>query len=295
MTMILQKNSNYTEISNHTEGYTLAGVEQVEKVEQSCLALSIGAHLDPGIRRKYKPNEDTVLVTYGVMPSASPSQKSFVLLAVADGVGGQGHGQEASQLAAQSLVGYLSDSLCSGQRRPVELLTLLKAGVQYADQVVYERNQEQQTSMATTMTAVLVVESTAYVAQVGDSRLYLYREPTGLVQVTRDHSVVATLVAAGIIAPDDIYTHPKRNQIYRSLGGDVSVEVDTFVVTLAASDILLLCSDGLWEMVRNQRIAAILTTLMPTPSDTAHALIQAALAGGGEDNVSAIVAQVSYV
>jgi serine/threonine protein phosphatase PrpC len=170
---------------------------------------------------------------------------------------------------------------------------LLSAGVQYANRVVCERNQEQQTVMGTTMTAALVSETTAYVAHVGDSRLYLYREPTGLAQLTHDHSLVAALVAAGIITPDDIYTHPKRNLIYRSLGVEATIEVDTFTVPLAAGDILLLCSDGLWEMVRDQQIATILTAPTPAPSATAYTLIQAALAGGGEDNVSVIVAQVS--
>jgi len=162
-----------------------------------------------------------------------------------------------------------------------------------ADQ--YEYNQQQGTTMGTTMTAALVIETTTYVAHVGDSRLYLYREPTGLAQITRDHSVVAELVATGLIAPDDIYTHPMRNQIYRCLGSEASVEVDASVVQLAEEDVLLLCSDGLWEMVRDQQIAAIMTTPTPNPSDTAHELIQAALAGGGEDNVSAIVAHVSNV
>jgi serine/threonine protein phosphatase PrpC len=291
MMMLQRQDNDHADTSSHAYVQTLAGTNG--HARQSCLALSIGAHLDPGIRRKHRPNEDTVLITHGVMPFASP--EPFVLLAVADGMGGPGHGQEASQLAVRSLVAYMSGPLSSLQRPPQDWLPQLTAGVQYANRVVYERNQQQQTIMGTTMTAVMVTEATAYIAHVGDSRLYLYREPTGLVQITNDHSIVASLVAEGIIAPDDIYTHPKRNQIYRSLGSEASVEVDASAIPLAAGDILLLCSDGLWGMVRNQQIAAIVTTPMPTPSDTAHALIQAALAGGGEDNVSAIVAQVSNV
>ncbi|HYL45003.1 MAG TPA: protein phosphatase 2C domain-containing protein [Ktedonobacteraceae bacterium] len=290
--MLLQQENDHAETAYYTHVHTLAGAEHAG---QSRLALSVGAHLDPGIRRKHKPNEDTVLITHGVMPSASPLPKPFVLLAVADGIGGRGHGQKASQLAARSLVEYLSGSLCSKPSLPEELLLLLRASVQYANRVVYEYNQQQETAMGTTMTAALVSETTAYIAHVGDSRFYLYRKPTGLAQITHDHSVVAELVATGIIAPDDIYTHPKRNQIYRSLGGEASVEVDASVVPLIAGDILLLCSDGLWEMVRTQQIASILAMLTSTPSDTAQALIQAALAGGGEDNVSAIVAQVGNV
>ena len=295
--MLLQQDQDNDHIDTSDYAYvlTLAGAEKVEQAGQSCLALSIGAHLDPGIRRKHRPNEDTILVTHGFVPSATSAPKPFVLLAVADGMGGPGHGQEASQLAVQSLVEYVSHSLCSQQEPSEDWLSLLKAGVQYANQLVYERNEQQQTAMGTTMTAVLVIETTACVAHVGDSRLYLYREPAGLVRLTRDHSVVATLVEEGSIAPDDIYTHPKRNQIYRCLGDEATVEVDASAIPLAAGDTLLLCSDGLWEMVRDQQIAAIMTALMPTPSHTARTLIQAALAGGGEDNVSAIVAQVSNV
>jgi serine/threonine protein phosphatase PrpC len=276
---------------------TPSGASRGVHTEQPVLTLRVGSQLDPGIRRKDRPNEDTLLVSQGIMPSASAStlSKPFALLIVADGMGGQAHGQEASRLAVQSLAAYVSGSLGSQPSKPEDLLPLLTAGVQYANQLVYQHNREQRDEMGTTMTAALVMDTTAYVAHVGDSRLYLYRHPTGLGQITRDHSVVAKLMAAGVIAPEDIYTHPMRNRIYRSLGEQASTEVDGDAVPLAAGDILLLCSDGLWEMVRDQQITAILTTPRPHPSETAHALVQAALAGGGEDNVSVIVAQVSNV
>ena len=286
-----QKNDPLT-ISQHARLHMLEGTGAGVDAGQPVLLLQVGFHLDPGLQRKNRPNEDSIFVTKGVMPSASASPKPFALLMVADGMGGHAHGQEASRLAVQSVVKYVFGSLRSKRMRSEAFLPLLKAGVQYANRVVYQRNQEQRANMGTTMTATLVIDTTAYVAHVGDSRLYRYRESAGLSQITQDHSIVAALVAAGVIEPGDIYTHPMRNQIYRCLGEKSNVEVDTCAVPLVAGDILLLCSDGLWEMVRDQQIAAILTTPMSDPSSTAHALVQAALAGGGEDNVSAIVVQV---
>jgi serine/threonine protein phosphatase PrpC len=293
--MLIQRRNDPSGTSHHARLRTLAGANGGVNTGQPGLALQVGSHLDPGIKRKHQPNEDTILVTQSVMPSASPSPKPFVILIVADGVGGQTHGQEASWLAVQSLAWFVTDSLRSQQMRSAALLPLLIAGVQYANQLVYRHNRVRRDEMGTTLTATLVMETTAYVAHVGQSRLYIYRGPTGFAQITRDHSVAAALVAAGIIKPDDIYTHPRRNQVCRSLGEKPTVEVEASVVPLAAGDILLLCSDGLWKMVRDQQLAAILTAPLPGPSATAHALVQAALAGGGEDNVSAIVAQVSNI
>src|SRR5260370_8759237 len=102
--------------------------------------------------------------------------------------------------------------------------------------------------MGTRMVVVLGMDTPAYVAHVGDSRLYLYREPTGLKQITQDHSVVASLVAAGIIESKDIYTHPMRNRIYRSLGDKATVEVDGSALPLAPGDLLSFCPVGLASM-----------------------------------------------
>ena len=295
--MLRPRDNDPSGTSHHARLHTLAGAGKGVKTEQPGLTLLVGSHLDPGIRRKHRPNEDTILVTQGSVPSASASTlpKPCALLIVADGMGGQAHGQEASQLAVRSLAKYVSGSLGSQQLKPGAVLPLLTAGVQYANQLAYQHNQKQRDNMGTTMTAALVMDTTAYVAHVGDSRLYLYRQPKGLVQITQDHTVVASLVAAGVIRSEGIYTHPMRNRIYRSLGGKATVEVDGYTVPLAVGDLLLLSSDGLWEMVRDQQIAAILTTPGSHPSRTAHTLVQAALAGGGEDNISVIVAQVSNV
>jgi serine/threonine protein phosphatase PrpC len=133
-------------------------------------------------------------------------------------MGGLEHGQEASQLAAQSLIASVFGALRSQQVMPEALLSLLVAGVQYANRMVYQRNQAQHIRMGTTMTVAPVIDTTAYVAHAGDSQLYLFRQSRDLSQITRDHSLAAALVEVGVIQPEDIYTHPMRNQIYRCLG-----------------------------------------------------------------------------
>jgi serine/threonine protein phosphatase PrpC len=290
--LIRQKNDPGT-TSRHAGTCVSGGTEKSVHAKRPVLALQVGADLDPGLRRKHVPNEDTLFVTHGTIPSVSSVPTPFALFAVADGMGGHAHGQEASHLAVDTLARSVCGLLSSQQRRPDAFLPLLIEGVQSANQVVYQRNQGQKTNMGTTMTAALVIDTTAYVAHVGDSRCYLYRPSAGLSQITHDHSIVAALVDVNVIQPDDIYTHPMRNLIYRSLGEKATVEVDGSPVPLAAGDILLLCSDGLWEMVRDPQIAAIVSEPASDPSRTAHALIEAALAGGGEDNVSAIVVQVN--
>jgi serine/threonine protein phosphatase PrpC len=131
------------------------------------------------------------------------------------------------------------------------------------------------------------------VANVGDSRTYLYRPGRGLAQLTRDHSTVTQLVEMGAITRDEIYTHPQRNEIYRSLGAAPSVEVDVFRETLQDGDALLLCSDGLWEMVPDeQQLAHVLSSSWASADSMAERLVQLALAGGGRDNIGLVVVQV---
>src|SRR5947208_5006622 len=133
----------------------------------------------------------------------------------------------------------------------------------------------------------MMVGDHAYIVNVGDSRTYMLRDGK-LYQLTNDHSLVGQLVAGGLIEPDDVYTHPQRSQIFRSLGDKLNVQIDIFKQQVHPGDILLSCSDGLWEMVRNPQIADILNHASD-PQTACTQLIDAANAGGGEDNVSAVV------
>lgn len=142
--------------------------------------------------------------------------------------------------------------------------------------------------MGTTLTAALVFGSSVQVVNVGDSRVYLYRPASGLMQITRDHSIVARLVEKGIITSDTIYTHPRRNQIYRCLGENPTVELDSFSVTLQTDNVLLLCSDGLWEMVHDDEIEEIIRSSAPEGAQISETLLRRALEHGGEDNISII-------
>ena len=260
-----------------------------QPVKGQRLGIAVGTRSDPGIKRKYKPNEDSLFAAHW-QREANAEAVPFGLFVVADGMGGHANGQDASRSAIQTIIDFMLPKLSKTvDPQSKDLEQLLANAVQHANQVVHQHNMELRADMGTTVTATLVVGATAYVSNVGDSRTYLYRAADGLKKVTNDHSVVASLVEAGIIKPDDIYTHPKRNQIYRSLGEKASVEVDSFVVHLRPGDKLLLCSDGLWDMVRDPKIEGLLKSAVPDPTMTADALIKAALDGGGEDNVSVIV------
>ena len=215
--------SNGREDPEKTRPYTAEEMARnapasVERYDGSKISLVVGTRSNPGIKRQHKPNEDSLFAAQGERVYNSHSQQ-FGLFVVADGMGGHANGQDASRLAIQTISDEVLPKILGNEPLNDDaLVQILVDGVQHANQAVHQRNVEQRADMGTTITAALIVGATAYVANVGDSRTYLYRKPAGLKKVTNDHSVVASLVEAGIIQPDDIYTHPKRNQIYRSLG-----------------------------------------------------------------------------
>lgn len=251
-----------------------------------------GVAWDVGITRRGRPNEDSVLTLRGTCNFAENLQP-FELHIVADGMGGHAHGRLASHLAIRSMLETVVPGLVTCASLESEsIVDILIDGVHWSNQVIHQYGQEQRTDLGTTITAVLLLDETAYIINVGDSRTYIFRPGVGLTQITRDHSLVARLVETGAITPDEVYTHPDRNKVYRGLGDKMDVTVDWFVLPVQNGDLLLLCSDGLWEMVRDPQIAAILQTYASSPALASNALLRAALESGGNDNVSLLVARV---
>ncbi|MGH3076849.1 MAG: Stp1/IreP family PP2C-type Ser/Thr phosphatase [Gaiellaceae bacterium] len=205
------------------------------------------------------------------------------LFAVTDGMGGARAGQIAAELAATAL------EEGAAQVRGTEALVAL---VEEANRRIWQRSVEdpQTTGMGAVATVALVEDGSGTVAigHVGDSRAYLLREG-GIEQLTRDHSLVAELVESGVLTPEEAERHPQRSAITRALGTEPSVEVDAFTVEARPGDVFLLCSDGLSAMVADDVVASTIETMDRDPARAADALVSAANARGGEDNITVVL------
>jgi|RhiMethySRZTD1v2_1073278.scaffolds.fasta_scaffold25246_3 serine/threonine protein phosphatase PrpC len=205
------------------------------------------------------------------------------LFAIADGMGGAQAGEVASGLAAAAF-----EEGAAAIHGEDGVATLVRA----ANARIFERAVHDPTvaGMGTTATVAVVDESagTVTLAHVGDSRAYRYRRGA-LEQLTTDHSLVGELVRSGRLTEDEAAVHPHRSVITRALGTDADVEVDTLTVEVVPGDLVLLCSDGLSAMVRDEEIARVLEATGAAPREAGEALIAAANAAGGEDNVTVVL------
>jgi serine/threonine protein phosphatase PrpC len=220
-------------------------------------------------------NEDALLVGEG---------EDETLFVVADGIGGFEAGEVASSLAVDVLKGLKPDES-------------FKAAIVEANRriVAAGRGDEKLSGMGTTVVAIRFSgkqgEPVAEVAHVGDSRAYL-RRGGDMNPITEDHSLVAELVRSGDLTRDQAAEHPQKNLITRALGADDEVDVDTAILPIEAGDRILLCSDGLSDMVSEAGISEILAEFPDDPERAARGLLSAALDAGGNDNITVVVVDV---
>lgn len=242
--------------------------------------MEVGFKSDKGLHRSN--NEDACFV---LLPD-----KVYL---VADGVGGGNAGEIASRTAVNEIANYIVDN-------PIEQATNKYAIVNYLQDCLDKTNEkifgmarkyEENRGMATTVAILYANHGKAYIANIGDSRVYLYREGK-MVQLTEDHTYVNTLLKAGVISEEQAAVDKRKNVITKALGAEDTVEPDFFQVDIAEGDIFIVCTDGLYNEVDNEMMIEILEKDI-SMSDVCAEMVCAANSRGGHDNITVISLKVT--
>jgi serine/threonine protein phosphatase PrpC len=254
------------------------GVRKVEKTTK-VKRMNLTAYGNTDTGQKRKNNEDYYLL----MPELD-------IFMVADGMGGYNAGEVASQSAVKAISGYFTPERISAMQENRENVEAeLVNGVTEAHKKIVEmsRIKMEHTGMGSTMAISFIYDDTLHTCHVGDSRVYVVN-PSGITQVTHDHSPVAEMVKLGTMTREEARKSPLKNQITQALGAPFPVIPEYNQHELNKGDRVLLCSDGLWDMLSDEEIQAVVLA-GGTPEDACMELIQQANAAGGADNITVIV------
>ena len=224
-------------------------------------------------------NQDYVMV---INEPIGPFPNLYLL---ADGMGGHKAGEVASSFAVESAVEFAKNS--TGK----SYASLLDGMVEYTNSRLYEKSatSEEYVGMGTTLVIATIVGTTLYVANVGDSRLYVVGN--GITQITIDHSLVEEMISMGKITREEARNHERKNVITRAVGVEREVIADLFEIELEEGNTVLMCSDGLTNMVEDHVIKKIVSS-GDEPGDKVHRLIDEANHNGGKDNISVILVEL---
>ncbi|NLE51968.1 MAG: serine/threonine-protein phosphatase [Chloroflexi bacterium] len=237
-------------------------------------------------------NQDAIL-TMLASSASSDGMPDFGVFIVADGMGGHHDGEKAASITTRmvaqhvvkEILGAMLDQQMDDPERPA-ITEILREAFQLANRAVSMQIPEG----GTTASMVVVIGDLAYIAHVGDSRVYQIGE-SGIEQITRDHSLVQRLIELDQLTPEEAAEHPQRNVLYRAIGQNETLDVDAITRRLPPRSRLLLCSDGLWNLVPEETIREI-SGAHSSPQELCERLVDLANERGGPDNISVIVVQV---
>jgi protein phosphatase len=243
----------------------------------------ISAHkTDPGRTAKF--NQDFIWL-----------DESAGIYIVADGMGGQDAGELASELAATTAGQFIAAQLQTqvGSLSAIMVKDLMSEALEAANDKVMAAALEakQDRPMGAAIVVALVQAPAAYICHAGDARAYLIQH-SGVTRLTRDDSWVAQLVAHGLITEEQAEYHPLGHILTKAVGHESPLEPAFTEVAVAPGDWLLLCSDGLWKMIGDEQFLAVLQDPTVTPANAVEALVEAANAAGGKDNISLILIKI---
>ena len=202
-------------------------------------------------------------------------------------MGGYNAGEVASKMAVEAARDYIHKHFAKNKDSKEKLEALLKDAVEYANSVVYKKAQskDELKGMGTTLDVCLIYNSRIYIGHVGDSRVYRIRKEF-MRRLTKDHSYVQTLVDDGTITKEEAYRHPKKNMLMKALGCVEKVEPDVYTKTFIKDDIILMCSDGLTNMIREENIYEI---IKQDKENAIENLVKQANDNGGLDNITVVI------
>lgn len=238
--------------------------------------MKIYAQSDVGKARDM--NQDSYSIT---------DEAPYKLCILADGMGGYKGGEIASKLAVSATENYIKNNFDGIEKNVEQILKLIGNAIEYANMIVYEKSKEdaELKDMGTTLDVSLIYNGKVYIGHVGDSRVYRIRKKI-IRRITTDHSYVEKLVKEGTITKEEAINHPKKNMLTKALGCSSYVEPDLLYKVFQNGDILLMCSDGLTNMLRENEIYDIIVN---SNEDVAKKLINSANDLGGYDNITSIV------
>ena len=217
----------------------------------------------------------------------SDSSSEVKLYILADGMGGYKGGEIASNLAVKCTKNYIENNFRETPKDRENLLQLVASSMEYANMIVYEKSKENKEyeGMGTTLEVCLIYNNKVYIGHIGDSRIYRIRKDF-IRKLTTDHSYVQKLVKEGTITKEEAEVHPKKNMLLKALGCNAFVEPDVAVKGFLKEDILLISSDGLTNMVKQDDIFQIATgNIEKAP----QRLVDLANENGGMDNITVVI------
>jgi len=234
-------------------------------------------------------NEDALFCLTSVMAS-NEDITPFGLYIVADGMGGHQHGEVCSEIAIRTMADYVIRNLFTNLIRPDHqppeepLQEIMKQGIQVAHQNILEKV----SGGGTTLSTVTIMGNQMTIAHVGDSRIYTINLNGRIKPITRDHSLVKRLEELGQLTPEEAAVDPRRNVLYHALGQGTPLDPEIISAPIPHSGYLLVCSDGLWGVISENKIGNIITSAKSLP-EACQSLIKAANDAGGPDNISVIL------
>lgn len=239
----------------------------------------IGFKSNTGVIRNN--NEDACFVI--------PSHDVYV---VADGVGGNNAGEIASRTAVRGIAEYVAANPVEDCLDEEAIYEYFSQCLELVNDEIYQmgRKHKENKGMATTAVIACVKDGNAYIINIGDSRAYLYRDGR-IMQITVDHTYVNELLRTGMITTEEAENHSQKNVITRALGAEPAVAADFFQTNVEKGDILMLCSDGLYGEVTEQKLTEILDRQNPMP-ETCSRLVEEAIRCGGRDNITVICLKI---